>query len=203
MNKYIKKLINYINYNSIFDDDEIFKSNDYDDYDELFKPTLGSIYYKDKIPFAVCIDEGKRFNDKKERYVLLNNENNIFTWTTNKFDTSYHLNNINDIYENGYNNTNILINDPNLNLSWKNLIIDDSLYLPSINELKILSENLNKINNVIENFNGDIILNEYYWSSTEYNVNKVYKIKMGKEPYILLDNKYNYNYIRLFFNSDK
>jgi hypothetical protein len=68
-------------------------------------------------------------------------------------------------------------------------------YLPSIDELNIMVAYQGIIDNVANQNGGQNLKQGYYWSSTEYNIDKAYQqnFNTGEQ---LFYSKIDYNYVR-------
>ena len=156
--------------------------------DKIYTPEIGDIYYKRKKPYAICCGNTEDFKDNKPRYCLLNfNKDKHSKWCKCKENYKFvkelgiHRNYdvktntyLKDIDENGYENTQIIKNHYPINEFpvFNNCIrLGNNVYLPAINELKILREN--KIH---------IKLNIKFteaWASTQEDVNIAYAIDLS------------------------
>jgi len=172
-------------------------------YDILPDVNVGDIIYKDDEPYIICVSDGSDFKDRKPRFMSIFNQKTNMPWLLNQsytinkvthkkykknsfpieFHSMYHI----DQY--GYNNTKKIINSEYINVlpAYKYCIsCGDTYYLPSIDELECVYLNKDILNEKLEELKAPLILDEPYWSSTEYSNNNVLYIHMS------------YNYIRLF-----
>ena len=178
---YIKKMIKYIRLLvEGFFDDEIFDvgndiKQDIEDLGKYYDYRVGDIYYLNKKPYAICCGEPKYFKDNKPRFCLLNDSDNLLKWGVKlvkklgRFNFKYFaitsFNDFQHIDENGYENTQIIKNNYDINEfpAFKYCINQgNNVYLPAIDELQIMYLNKDKLGKY--NFSG-----YGYWSSTQYS----------------------------------
>ena len=186
MNKNIRLLVEGFFDDEIFNVDNDIKSN-IEDLGRYYDYKVGEIIYQRKKPYAICCGESKYFNDNKSRFCLLNEDSKKdLSWGTNTklvsklikelncFKIKYFdLNSFNDfkhIDENGYENTQIIKNNYDINKfpAFKYCINQgNNVYLPAIDELQIMYLNKDKLGKY--NFSG-------YWSSTQYSTDYAFLI---------------------------
>ena len=112
MNRNINLLVK-----GLFDDNELFNRDDYEDdievADQLVDYSIGNIYYQDKEPYAICCGLKKDFKDNKSRFVTINQEyytniSNINVIIPELYLENFYAQDISSlkyIDENGYYNT--------------------------------------------------------------------------------------------------
>ena len=174
MNKSIRLLV------ESFFDDEIFDvgndiKQDIEDLGKYYDYRVGDIYYLNKKPYAICCGEPKYFKDNKPRFCLLNDSDNLLKWGVKlvkklgRFNFKYFaitsFNDFQHIDENGYENTQIIKNNYDINEfpAFKYCINQgNNVYLPAIDELQIMYLNKDKLGKYE-------LSKQFYWSSTQYS----------------------------------
>ena len=182
-----------------FFDDEIFDvktdiKTDIEDLGKYYDYRIGDFYYNDnsKKPYAICCGESKYFKDNKPRFCLYEETNKLKWRNSNKvvkllkkYDKlldkftirdlrPFSINDVEHIDENGYENTQIIKNNYDINdfPAFKYCIeLGDNIYFPAIDELQHLYINLNYINKCIKNKKFNYMkLPSIFWSSTQYDI---------------------------------
>ena len=182
---------------NLFDDefDNIYNDTDLDSEitDEYIGYKVGDIYYKDKKPFAICCGDKSDFQNNKFRFCLYNK------MTVKRWSTIYDINSIND-FNNGLLNLQSVLKEhdikkfPAFNYCYK---LGENVYLPAINELKILFKNIEKLkfknieklktlNNIKFNLN-------VMWSSNEMQESSLYALVFNFTDGNILDYLYKHN----------
>ena len=202
MKKQIRLLVE-----NLFDDefDNIYNDTDLDTNitDEYMGYSVGDIVYENKKPYAICCGDKNDFKDNKPRFMYLKIykecrlkwskitktipelkiNDNAFDFDTFKlFDKS----SIKHIDEDGYENTQIIKNNYNINdfPAFRYCCdLGDDFYLPAIDELQILF--LNSFN-----YNFKIPKLYDYWSSSQL-IEKYCFIIESKAKYLKTDDKFN------------
>lgn len=88
--------------------------------------------------------------------------------------------------------------DPSFSMNWYDALRfteDDNWTLPTLKQLKIISNNIDKINKIIKDNNG-YILDGWLWSKEE-NKKHCGKLLSLSSGYVHYDKKKNYNNVRL------
>ena len=178
MKKQIRLLIE-----NLFDDefDNIYNDTDLDTNitDEYMGYSVGDIIYENKEPYAICCGDKKDFKDNKPRFMYLKiYKEGFLKWSKitktipelkiydNEFD-SFKLDksSLKHIDEDGYENTQIIKNNYNINdfPAFRYCCdLGDDFYLPAIDELQILF-----LNSFDYNYNFKIPKLYDYWSSSQ------------------------------------
>ena len=125
MKKHIYNLISKI-FKDVYDDDEFSTDNITKEIaDDLTAYQVGDIYYENKKPIAICCGSAQYFEDKTPRFLLLTESIDKFPWssqynTVKELSYNYKIfnrlsisnyNKNHHIDDNGYNNTQIIINN--------------------------------------------------------------------------------------------
>ena len=77
-------------------------NQDIDLADQIYQYELGDIYYKDKVPYAICCGEKTQFTDNNDRFALLKQINEAFSWFEDYYTTTKD-NSFNNNYVHKYN----------------------------------------------------------------------------------------------------
>ena len=173
---------------NLFDDEfnDIYNDTDLDTEitDEYMGYKVGDIIYENKKPYAICCGDKSDFQNNKFRFCLYNK------MTVKKWSTIYDINSIND-FNNGLLNLQSVLKEhdikkfPAFNYCYK---LGENVYLPAINELKILYKNLEKLKdlNNIE-FNLNIV-----WTSNEMQASPQYALLFNLTDGNILDYYYKH-----------
>lgn len=70
--------------------------------------------------------------------------------------------------------------------------LNDGEWLPSIGELAMIVLFKDEVNKALEYVGGDKFLNDYYWSSTEYNANGAWGITFSNANLLSYNKAFNY-----------
>ena len=183
MRKQIRLLIE-----NLFDDEfnDIYNDTDLDTEitDEYMGYKVGDIIYENKKPYAICCGDKSDFQNNKFRFCLYNK------MTVKKWSTIYDINSIND-FNNGLLNLQAVLKEhdikkfPAFNYCYK---LGENVYLPAINELKILYKNLDKLkvlNNIEFNLN-------IMWTSNEMQESPQYALLFNLADGNILDYYYKH-----------
>ena len=146
--------------------------------DKMYQYKSGDIYYENKKPYAICCGDGEDFKDNKPRFMYLEiYKGGYLKWSKltntitelkiydNDFENFklFDKSSIKHIDEDGYENTQIIKNNYNINdfPAFRYCCdLGDNFYLPAIDELQILF--LNSFE-----YNQQIPRKYDYWSSSQ------------------------------------
>lgn len=67
--------------------------------------------------------------------------------------------------------------------------LDDDEWIPALGELAIIFKNKDKLNEALASVGGDELVDDWYWSSTEYNANYAWSVNFSNG---LVTNTYGY-----------
>ena len=173
---------------NLFDDEfnDIYNDTDLDPEitDEYMGYKVGDIIYENKKPYAICCGHKSDFQNNKFRFCLYNK------MTVKKWSTIYDFNSIND-FNNGLLNLQSVLKEhdikkfPAFNYCYK---LGENIYLPAINELKILYKNLEKLK---ELSNIEFNLNTM-WTSNEMQASPQYALLFNLTDGNILDYYYKH-----------
>ena len=179
MKKQIRLLVESLFDDEIFnitDDIDIEITNEY-----IGNYKVGDIIYENKKPYAICCGDKNQFKDITPRFCLINSDR-LLNWCKDKIlkcineldshEYKVRVNGFQPVDENGYENTQIIKNNYDLNYfpAFKYCCdLGVNVYLPAIDELQILFQYQEKLNNMFKKFKGiNIDVYNTYWSSTQY-----------------------------------
>ena len=175
MKKQVRQLLENL-FDDLYDIDQE-TNQEIDLADQVYIYKSGDIVYENKKPYAICCGDGEDFKDNKPRFMYLNIYIGGLKWSKltntipelkiydNDFDyfKLFDKSSIKHIDEDGYENTQIIKNNYNINdfPAFRYCCdLGDDFYLPAIDELQILF--LNSFE-----YNQQIPRKYDYWSSSQ------------------------------------